>query len=216
MKPAFLYFDLGNVLLSFSHDQMCRQMAEVAGVSAEAVREVLFSQPKTGGGHSVQWRFERGDLNALAVYENFCEELGVRPDQEKLAAAGCNIFHEMPESIALVQRLAAARVPLGIMSNTNPIDWGFITSGAFPVINRCFERYVLSFEVRAMKPDQAIYEHAVRLAGAPAREVFFTDDRPENVAGAIDAGLNAVLFTTPAELACELKRRGFDDVLVAH
>jgi FMN phosphatase YigB (HAD superfamily) len=208
MKPAFLYFDLGNVLLAFSHEQMCRQMAEVADVPAEAVREALFGVPRTGRGHSVQWQFERGDLNAIAVYEYFCEALDVRPDQEQLAAAGCNIFSEIPESVALVDRLAGPGMRLGIMSNTNPIDWGFISSGAFPFINRCFERFVLSYEVRAMKPERAIYEHAVRLAGVPAGQVFFTDDRAENVAGAIEAGLDAVLFTTPAELERELARRG--------
>jgi HAD superfamily hydrolase (TIGR01509 family) len=94
------------------------------------------------------------------------------------------------------------------MSNTNSIDWGFVSSGAFPFINRCFERFVLSYEVRSMKPERAIYEHAARLAGAPAGEVFFADDRPENVAGAIEAGLDAVLFTTPAELKRELENRG--------
>jgi putative hydrolase of the HAD superfamily len=213
MKPAFLYFDLGNVLLSFSHERMCRQMAEVAGVSPAAVREALFSAPRSGPTQSVQWRFERGDLNALAVYEHFCEALGVQPDREQLSAAGGNIFEAIPESLALIERLAAAGARLGIMSNTNPIDWGFISSGAFPAINRCFEHYVLSYEVRAMKPERAIYDRAVQLAGAPAGEVFFTDDREENVAGAIDAGLDAVLFTTPAALQRQLVQRGFGDVL---
>jgi FMN phosphatase YigB (HAD superfamily) len=64
-----------------------------------------------------------------------------------------------------------------------------------------------------MKPERAIYEHAVRLTGSPAREVFFIDDREENVAGAIDAGLDAVLFTTPADLKQELIQRGFSDAL---
>ena len=37
--PKFVYFDLGNVLCSFSNERACRQMAEVAGVSPEAVEE---------------------------------------------------------------------------------------------------------------------------------------------------------------------------------
>jgi putative hydrolase of the HAD superfamily len=213
MKPAFLYFDLGNVLLTFSHERMCRQMAEVAGVSPAAVREALFGTPQTDAGHSVQWRFERGDLNALAVYEHFCEALGVRPDREQLSAAAGNIFEAIPESLAIIERLAAAGARLGIMSNTNPIDWAFISSGEFPFINRCFEHYVLSYKARAMKPERAIYEHAVQLAGFPAGEVFFTDDREENVAGAIEAGLDAVLFTTPADLKRDLVQRGFSDAL---
>jgi glucose-1-phosphatase len=205
MKPGFVYFDLGNVLLSFSHERMCQQMAAAAGVPPEAVRRALF---EAEGGPSVQWRFERGDLNALAVYEHFCEALGVRPDMEELFAAGCDMFAEIDESVSIVERLFASGVRLGIMSNTNPIDWAFVSSGRFPFLNQCFEQKVLSFEVGAMKPELAIYEAAVEQAGVAAGEVFFTDDREENVKGALAAGLDAVLFTSPEQLRKELQARG--------
>jgi FMN phosphatase YigB (HAD superfamily) len=205
MKPKFLYFDLGNVLLSFSHECMCRQMAEVAGVAPERVREVLF---ESRDGRPVQWRFERGDLNALLVYEHFCLELGVRPDMDALFAAGCDIFAEIPESVAIVERLKAGGERLGIISNTNPIDWTFVSSGRFPFLTRSFDEAVLSFEVRAMKPERAIYDEAVRRASVRPTEVFFTDDRQENVDGALVAGLDAVLFTSPAQLQRELAIRG--------
>jgi HAD superfamily hydrolase (TIGR01509 family) len=94
------------------------------------------------------------------------------------------------------------------MSNTNPIDWTFVASGRFPFLNRFFEQTVLSFEVGAMKPEQAIYDAAVSRAGLPAKEVFFTDDRQENVEGARAAGLDAVLFTSAEELQQELSTRG--------
>jgi putative hydrolase of the HAD superfamily len=206
MKPAFIYFDLGNVLLSFSHERMCRQMAAKAGVEPEVVRRALF---EAAGGPSVQWRFERGDLNALLVYEHFCEAVGARPDMEELFAAGCDMFAEIKESVAIVERLAAAGARLGIMSNTNPIDWAFVTSGPFPFLSRCFEQRVLSFKVRAMKPERAIYDTAVARARVPASEIFFTDDREENVEGALAAGLDATRFTSPEQLREELRTRGF-------
>jgi FMN phosphatase YigB (HAD superfamily) len=211
MKPSFLYFDLGNVLLSFSHERMCRQMAEVAGVSPEAVRSSLFDASGQPGGHSVQWQFERGDLNALAVYEYYCEAHGVRPEKDQLFTAGCNIFDEIAPSVELVEQLKDAGHRLGIMSNTNSIDWGFVSSGRFPFINRCFEHYVLSFEVRAMKPEREIYDQAVRIARVPADRVFFADDRQENVDGALAAGLDAVLFTTTKSLINDLRQRGVSE-----
>ena len=205
MAIKFLYFDMGNVLLSFSHERMCRQMAEVAGVTPAVVWEALFEGPRAA---SVLWRFERGDLNALAVYEHFCEWCGVRPDREAMFAAGCDMFAEIAASVKLVECLHAAGRRLGILSNTNPIDWGFVRAGRFPFLNRCFEHAVLSYEARSMKPEPAIYDHAVTRAGVAANEVFFTDDREENVAGAIAAGIDAVLFTSAAELAQELRLRG--------
>jgi FMN phosphatase YigB (HAD superfamily) len=204
--PAFFYFDLGNVLLSFSHDRMCQQMAEVAGVSADLVRHALFET--AGSTRSVQWRFERGDLNVLAVYDHFCETLGVEPNRDELFAAGRDIFEVITDSVAIIEQIAAAGHRLGIMSNTNTLDWEFVTSGRYPFLNNAFEQYVLSFEVRAMKPEPAIYEHAVKLAGAEPSQVFFTDDRQENVDGALAVGLDATLFTTPAKLCEDLESRG--------
>jgi glucose-1-phosphatase len=205
MTPSFIYFDLGNVLLSFSHERMCRQMAAAADVAPEQVRRALFG---ADSGPSVQWRFERGDLNALLVYEHFCEAVGARPDMDELFAAGCDMFAEIAGTVAIVERLAAAGRRLGILSNTNPIDWTFVSSGRFPFINRCFDQRVLSFEARAMKPERAIYDFAAKRAEVDPRQIFFTDDREENVEGALAAGFDAVAFTSPEQLAAELNRRG--------
>jgi len=45
------------------------------------------------------------------------------------------------------------------------------------------------------------------MAGVAAGEIFFTDDRAENVAGAIAAGFDAVLFTSVEALESELRSR---------
>ena len=44
MRPKFLYFDLGKVLVDFSVERMLEQMAGVAGISAEQVRAAVFNQ----------------------------------------------------------------------------------------------------------------------------------------------------------------------------
>jgi HAD superfamily hydrolase (TIGR01509 family) len=203
MPTSFLYFDMGNVLLSFSHERMCRQMAEAAGVDAEAVRRALFDE---ADGRAWQWRFERGDFDADAAYEQFCSAIDRRPERERLQTAACDIFDEIPESVALVRRLAGAGHRLGILSNTNPLDWAHV-SARFPFIRECFAVHALSFEARAMKPAAEVFAYACRRAGAPPAEVFFTDDKPENVEGALAAGLDAVLFTSAEALAKDLQRR---------
>jgi glucose-1-phosphatase len=206
-KPVFLYFDLGNVLLSFCNDRRGRQMAEAAGAPLDLVRQVLFH---ADGENSALWRFERGELDAAELYERFCQHTGCRPEMAALYEAGCNMFDEIPASVNLVSRLAQAGNRLGILSNTNPVDWQFVTSGRFPFLNEHFEHAVLSFEAKAMKPEAAIFKHAVARTGALAGDVFFVDDMPVNVAGARAAGLDAVQFTTVAALERELRSRGVE------
>jgi HAD superfamily hydrolase (TIGR01509 family) len=117
------------------------------------------------------------------------------------------MFDELPESVALVRRLARAGNRLGVLSNTNPLDFEFVRR-QFPWIDECFELAAVSYEAKAMKPDAAIYRYATERAGAPPGEVFFTDDRAENVDGALAAGLDAVLFESAEQVAAELRRRG--------
>ncbi len=79
MPIELVYFDLGNVLLTFDHDLAARQMAEVAKVSEETVQRVVFEE-------GLQERFERGDLTTDEFFDSFCELTGSQPDRAALAA----------------------------------------------------------------------------------------------------------------------------------
>jgi HAD superfamily hydrolase (TIGR01509 family) len=107
----------------------------------------------------------------------------------------------------LCGRLNAAGYRLGVLSNTNDAHWRWVTK-RFSYLTTMFDVAAMSFEIGVMKPDPRIYAEAARLAGVDPADVFYTDDRPENVAGAQAAGFDAVLFTTPAALSAELWQRG--------
>jgi glucose-1-phosphatase len=109
--------------------------------------------------------------------------------------------------VALVGRLFAGGYRLGVLSNTNRGHWRFVT-GRFSYLTTMFHVYAMSYNIGVMKPAKQIYQDAAKLAGVSPQEIFFTDDRPENVAGAKAAGFDAVLFTTPSALSRELFRRG--------
>jgi HAD superfamily hydrolase (TIGR01509 family) len=62
-------------------------------------------------------------------------------------------------------------------------------------LDRAFDRIVLSFEVRAMKPDPAIYRAALRqLGGVAAERAVFVDDQPPYCDGATAIGFDARLI----------------------
>ena len=83
-----------------------------------------------------------------------------------------------------------------------------LDDGRYPRLNDSFELHVTSFDARAMKPDPAIYRLAAERAGCALERVFFADDRPENVEGALACGVDAVLFTSTDRLAEDLRARG--------
>ena len=200
MPPAFLYFDMGNVLLRFDHRRATRQMAKVAGVDPLRVWETVFE----GDLHR---QYELGDVDEQGFYEAFCRQTGSHPPLDALLEAASHMFECNPGTLPLVAQLEAAGYRLGILSNTNPSDWRFCT-GHFGTIPEAFEITVLSFQVHAMKPDRRIFQVAADRAKAPPQEIFFVDDRMENVEGARQVGFDAVHYTSAAALARELWNRG--------
>lgn len=205
MTAQFLYFDLGNVLLTFSNERACAQLAALAEVPYEDVARLILGPHER---ESLLWRFEHGLVSEHEFFTHFCEQLDVEPDLDAFEVAAADMFAPIEASFGLVQRLHAAGHRLGILSNTNPVHWRFLTDGRFPVLNSAFEQHLTSFDARSMKPDRRIYEIAVERAGVPAAEVFFVDDRLENVEGAIAAGLDAVQYVGHDQLVDDLKSRG--------
>ncbi len=202
-RLPFLYFDMGNVLLMFSHEQMAAQMAAVAGISQKRAWDILFEG-------NLGIRHETGLLTTDQFYDEFLKTAGVdagKVDRAALDLAANDIFWLNTPMVALVGRLNAAGYRLGILSNTNAAHWNFVAE-RFAYLRQMFHVHAMSFNFHAMKPDPRIFAEAAKLAGAQARDVFFTDDRPENIAGAKAAGYDAVLFTKPAALSEELFARG--------
>jgi glucose-1-phosphatase len=203
-KRPFLYFDMGNVLLFFSHERMAAQMAAVVGIAPELAWKILFEG-------DLGTRHEEGRISEDEFLEEFCRSAAVPNipaiDRTALETAANDIFWLHVPLVAITGRLHAAGYRLGILSNTNRSHWRFVSS-RFSYLNTMFDVQAMSFDIHVMKPDPVIYVEAARLAGVKPGDVFFTDDRPENVAGAGQAGFDAVLFTTPTNLLRELQSRG--------
>jgi glucose-1-phosphatase len=201
MPPAFLYFDLGNVLLHFSHEQGFRQMAEVAGIDASRVRKALADADLLA-------RYERGEIASRQYYEIFCQRTGTRPDYGALAAAAGAIFTVNWTMQAVVAQLAAAGHRLGLLSNSCDIHWNYLADGRYAMIPEMFETVVLSYKIGAIKPEPKIFLAAAEMAGVAPGEIFFADDVPGHVAAARAAGFDAVQYTTTPALVAELRQRG--------
>ena len=100
------------------------------------------------------------------------------------------------------------KYPLILVSNTNEAHIDFIRS-TYSVLDY-FDRQVLSYEVRSMKPDRKIFEHAIAAAGHPAESLFFTDDRQENVLKASEMGMTAHQFKSESQLIDALQEAGVE------
>lgn len=205
MPPKFIYFDLGNVLTTFSNERMCLQMGQLAGLSEQQVIDMLMP---TGTQQDILWQFEAGRLSEDEFYQWFCQQTGVQPNRRELEYACADMFAPIDASMELATKLSRAGHRIGVLSNTNPWHWNFVTDGRYPVLNEAFEIRLTSFDAGDMKPAASIYHRATELAGVSAGEILFTDDRPENIEGAQAVGIDAVQFRSTQQLQEELAARG--------
>lgn len=207
MPIRFIYFDVGHVLLHFDNQRLCRQVSELTGLPAEKIWQTFVDT-------ELAERFETGLLTPREFYTEFCDILGARPDYDALALALSDIFSVHAPIKPIVSHLWAAGYRLGLLSNTNELHWDHFADGRFEMIPACFEQHALSFRLRAMKPDPAIYRAAAEMAGAAPGEIFFMDDRPENVAAACEFGFDAVQYGPGPDaanrLAEQLHQRGIE------
>jgi len=195
-----LLFDMGNVLLFFSHELMCARMGSLCGKSSNDIRHILFS---TG----MQAAYERGHMSTQEFFEQFQNAVG-RADFEArdLLQAASDIFELNAPLVPILDALKVCGYRLVLLSNTSVSHFDFVQR-RFDVLKR-FDDCVVSFEVGAIKPEPAIFESALRKIGCAPHEAFFTDDIPENVSTAREFGLQAELYTTLDALRDQFAQRG--------
>jgi len=199
--PKFLYFDLGNVLLFFDHKKAARQLGALAGVDEQAIYLGVF---KT----DLNFRCDAGEVGQEEFCRLFRERFPCDASDAALIRASSDIFHVNTPMKAITAQLEAAGHRLGILSNTCDMHYDFFSDGRFSTIAEAFEVVVLSYKLRLLKPDRAIYLEAARLAGVEPHEVFYVDDLPVNIEGARAAGFDAVLYTSPQQYLADLRARG--------
>lgn len=198
--PQFIYFDLGNVVLHFSRSRQYRQMAEILGISAAEVGQIAEQ-------HNLMLGCETGQLSPQEAYQTLCKAAGKDCAFAVLNHAYCDIFELNISIMPLIVDLARCGYRLGILSNTSESHWTFCRA-RFALLETCFEQFVLSYEVGAMKPAPEIYTAAIESTGLPAKKIFYTDDLEANVQGATGTGIDAVLYTDTATLSDALRERG--------
>ena len=199
--PAFIYLDLGRVVVDFDHALAWQKVAAITGL-AEADIEQFFTaddRPR---------RIETGLLAWDTLHAEFVRAMAVEVDVDALARAAGDIFTLRVEMLPVIAAIERAGVPLGILSNTCDIHWQHLLRWRYGILPGGISPLVLSYEVGAMKPHPSIYEAAVAKAGVPADRIFFCDDIPAHVEAARAAGWDAEVFTGARQLVEQLASRG--------
>ncbi len=199
MNYKTIIFDLGNVLVSFSHEKMFKQVGELTGMSSEEVYELLFEG-------RTRHQYERGLITTEEIYELLQKNATTIFEMKELLEAASNIFSPREEMEVLVKILKEKGKRLLLLSNTYEPHYNHIAEN-YPFLS-LFDHLILSYKVGYAKPEKQIYEHALKKAHCLPSECFFIDDRIENVRGAEILGIKSHHFRAPSLLMDDLVRCG--------
>ena len=201
MKIQAILFDLGKVLVDFNFDTGIQALHSSCSITRTQLEDVLWDE-------NCIRRYERGDISTSEFHSYLCETANLKMDLAGFCETWSSVF--LPDLILSEGLLSALkrRYPLILVSNTNEVHIDFVRAN-YRLLDY-FDHHVLSYEVGSLKPDREIFEHAIAVSGYSADELFFTDDREENVLAASELGIHAHQFKTERQLVNALQQAGVE------
>ena len=195
-----ILFDVGGVLLTNGWDH--RERAAVAAqfdldLSEFESRHAIFNDAWERDEMPVEFYLEK---TVFYQPRNFSPQQfldAVYAQSVPLPNGGLGILGELR---------ASGKCMLGVLNNEARVTNGYRL--ARYEIRKFIDAAFSSCYLGLRKPHAAIYMRALDILGRTPERVLFIDDRPENAAAAVDAGMQAIRFESADQLRGELAAKG--------
>ena len=198
-------FDFGGVVFHWQPAQLLQQVVPHLApneANALALKAAIFQ----GLTLNSDWAlFDQGLIEPDALAQRIATRTGLaKADVAAVIAAIPAHLAAKPDTVALIEQLAAQGVPLFFLSNMPaPYARYLQTKHAFL---QHFKAGVFSADVGCSKPDPRIYELALAATGMQAGDLVFVDDLAENIDVAKSLGWRGVVFDNAAQCTAALSQ----------
>lgn len=200
MQPVdAIIFDVGNVLYQWDIRHLYAKLIDDPAALDHFVTTVV----------TPEWHFQHDAGRPLA--EMVDELVAEYPGHAELIQHYVPRWLEtipgpVPGMIDLAEKLALLGYPLYGITNFGVEFWDMFRPTA-PVFD-LFRDIVVSGAEKLVKPDPAIYHHAIVRFGIDPSRALFIDDRQDNIESAVACGLQGHVFSDTQTLLSELEARG--------
>jgi glucose-1-phosphatase len=187
-----LLFDLGGVLMDIDFDRVLGAWSAAARCDPAELRARFCFD-------AAYRQHERGEIQAPEYFAALRDSLGLQLSDDEFLDGWGRLYAGVIEPVPALLAAAAKRFPLYAFTNSNPAHQA-VWSARFAAGLECFRSVFVSCELGLRKPDAAAFAAVCQLMGARPDQVVFFDDTAENVTGAQQAGLRAVLVRSAADI----------------
>jgi putative hydrolase of the HAD superfamily len=193
-----LAFDLGKVIFDFDYTVALERITQ----KGASIQEILCELYENNFGLD----FEKGLISGKQFYHNFKNRFNVDIDYAEFKYIWSDIFSPNNEVITLIKQLKNIW-PIYLISNINEFHFEFLHRN-YPQIFALFNQLILSFKVKSVKPEKAIYEELKRISGKNFEHIVYIDDREDLIAEAKLLHMHCIQFKGVEELIQQLNRLG--------
>jgi len=194
-----LMFDLGNILVHLN---------SVSKIwSGAQSREDKNLEQRWSASQAVK-DLETGRNNSLPAFlEAIRKDVPVTVSEDEFYKIFRQAIGTVPPVIHALLAILKTRYRLYMLSNTSFFHWSVCQDEH--QLDRYFEKVFLSCELGVMKPDPRIYQAARQQINVCPENIWYYDDREENIREALNQGYRAYTSFIGTTLINDLRNHGF-------
>ncbi len=197
--PKAVVFDFGGVLNETpDRESIVAYLCDTFDLSREEFNAVNQEKRKAikAGKTIVGFWLQYAKEQQITLPENWTEQF------QHVLKESINVN---PGMYVLIDQLKEKEIRVGLLSNIETRVAKLIRSFD---LYQPFEPCLLSCEIGYDKPDPRAYEVLMSQLELPPEQIVFIDDLAENIEAAKKLGIDAILFTSHAQIQTELRSRG--------
>lgn len=186
-----IIFDLGNVLLDFKPVEYLRTKFDDEEKIQELFEEIFLSE---------EWpMLDRGVITEEEAIDRICSRSNGNVELIKLVMGNWyEMFTPIEDTVIALKKLKDKGYKIYYLSNFHMLSFEDVTKRY--EFFKYFDGGVVSYEEKALKPEEDIYKRLVERYKIHPEESIFIDDIAVNVEGAKKLGFETIHFKSTEDL----------------
>jgi HAD superfamily hydrolase (TIGR01509 family) len=202
-KYRNIIFDLVGVLVSWKPKEVIASVFKDESEIPWYLEEIV---------HTPEWlELDRGTMTPEQAFESAAKRFHhheLKQQAIKFFAARPRYITPLPEGLEILRAVQAKGYNTYILSNMAQVTYAYVSRYDF---FKTVQGGVYSYQVKMVKPDEAIYNILLKTYDLKPEECLFIDDTEINIAGAQALGIDGIVCNDHKKVLDELKKIGILD-----
>ncbi len=200
-KPGIktMFFDLGKVIVNYDPGILVEGYRKYGKVDEKKYIDYLWGSKDANG-------YMEGKITSSHFYMRTKRTFRLKIKYNEFYEVWNSMFWPYPEVEDIIRKVKNKYpdIKLVLVSNTNEAHFDFIRA-TYDILD-VFDEFIVSHKVGKQKPHAKIFTEALKAAGNPPKETFYTDDMEKFILSARSMGIRAFQFTGHRDLLSVLEK----------